>query len=187
MSWVEAFGLYGVDTSTPGVADYARGAIIQYRVAQGASNNAIQRELSANRLGISVGQLDPMIRAERARQNAASSAAELGVDYNSGTILPGQPPANWTGQYVHQVTLTYRTRNANGDYELGWRTMGVKAGVALTPMAATGSVLDMMDETSDMPDTLKLPPTASVLTTQLTGVWYDTARGATSSVIQGDA
>jgi hypothetical protein len=178
MSWSDAFGLYGVDVGAPGVADYARGAIISYGVGQGWSNNRVQREVRAAGLGISVGQLDPMVRAERSRQAQAATSSQLGVDYSTGQILPGTPPANWTGQYVHQVTVTYRTKDEAGAYELHTRTMGIKSSLPLSPMAASNAALDIMEEEPEPGGTPRLPDVSGVLTTQLTGAWYDTLRGA---------
>jgi len=158
------------------VADYARGAIISYGVGQGWSNNRVQREVQSAGLGISVGQLDPMVRAERDRQAAALTSAQLGVDYSSGQLLPGTPPENWTGQYVHETTVTYRTRDEEGNYALHTRVLHTKADQPLTPAQASSSALDIMEEEPEPGQTPRLPITADVLTTQLTGVWYDTVR-----------
>lgn len=163
-----------MDVSAPGVADYSRGAIISYGVGQGWSANRILAETTAAGVGIRRSQGLELVKAEQGRQGQAPSAAALGVDYTTGSILPGAPPENWTGQYVHQVTVTYRVTNEEGAYELHTRTLGVKSGVPLTPMAASNAALDIMEEEPEAGATPRLPMTTGVLTTQLTGVWYDT-------------
>lgn len=174
MSFLEALEPYGLDFSAPGAATMARGLIIANRVGLGWSNNAIQRELSSNGLGISVGQLDPMVRAERARQAAGPTANQLGVDYSTGELLPGVAPDNWTGQYVHQVTTTYRTKDTDGNFQLHTKTMWVKANDPLTPNEAAGDVLDILTAEPEEGEEPTGPELSQVLTTTLTGVWYDT-------------
>jgi hypothetical protein len=98
------------------------------------------------------------------------------VDFTTGTVLPSEPPENWTGRYVHQVTVTYRTRDTEGNYELHTRTLGVKSSTPLSPMAASNAALDIMEEEPEPGGTPRLPDVAGVLSTQLTGVWYDTLR-----------
>jgi hypothetical protein len=129
-------------------------------------------------VGIRRSQGLDIVRAEQERQGAALTSAQLGVDYSTGAILQGQPPADWTGQYVHQVTVTYRTHDTEGNYELHTRTLGVKSTEALSPMAAVNSALDIMEEEPEAGKTPRLPTTAGVLTAQLSGVWYDTNRSA---------
>jgi hypothetical protein len=45
-------------------------------------------------------------------------------------------------------------------------------------MAASNSALDIMEEEPEPGNTPRLPTTAGVLSTQLTGIWYDTSRSA---------
>jgi len=174
VSWVEAFNLAGVDVSTPGVADYTRGSIITWGVSQGWSNNRIQREISSLGIGISVGQLDPMVRAERSRQGANLTSTQLGMDYSAGSLVAPEPPDNWTGQYVHQVTMVYREAVGANQYELHTRTVGLKSSVPLTPSQATQAAFDIMTPELGEPGTPDMPDMAQVLTSQLTGIWYDT-------------
>lgn len=171
MSWVEAFGLAGVDVSSPGVADYSRGAIIQYGVGQGWSQNRIEAELRSAGVGLTAMQQRNMIQAEQARQGASATSAQLPVDYSTGELLGAEPPANWTGQYVHQVTMTYREGAGPGIYELHTRTMGIKSSVPLSPWQASDASLGLLEQNPESPN---LPQQAQVLATQLTGVWYDT-------------
>jgi len=176
MSFLAALSPYGLDFADPGVAAMARGAIITNRVGLGWSNNAIQRELSANGLGIGVGQLDPMVRAERARQAPGPAANQLGVDIQSGALLPGVAPAGWTGQYVHQVTVTYRTKDQAGNFALHTEARWVKAGNALSPAQAAQSALDTYTEGPSDDEEPTGPEMSQVLSASLSGVWYEVPR-----------
>lgn len=176
MSWAEAFGLYGVDVSSPGVADYARGAVIQQRVAEGWSANAILGELSNNGLGIRRSQGLALVRNEYARQQASSTINQVGVDYTTGELLPSTPPENWTGEYTHRVAVTYRVPDDQGNYELHTRYLSVVAGTPLSPLAATNAALDIMEEEPEPGGTPRLPKVSGVLATQMAGVWYRTGR-----------
>lgn len=186
MSWVEAFDLGGIDVSSPGVADYTRGAIIQWGVGQGLSNQAIYRTIRSVDLGISVGQLGPMVRAERDRQGTALSSTQLGVDYNSGTLLAATPPDNWNGQYVHKVVMTTRESLGGNEYVLNERTTAIKSSAPLTPMQAVNAAMDYWTPVPGQPQTPNAPDLSQALVTQLRGVWYDTdqpGRAGVGSVV----
>ena len=178
MSWTEAFGLYGVDVSAPGVADYSRGAIIQYGVGQGWSANRILGELTGAGVGVRRSHGLELVRAAAERTAADTTVNQLGIDYSSGTVLPGNPPANWTGQYTHRVGVTYRTVDEDGRYELHTRYLSVVAAEPLTPLAATNAALDIMEEEPEPGGTPRLPAVSGVLTTQMTSVFYRTSRAA---------
>ena len=181
MSWLEALTDYGADVGNPGVAAYTRGAIIQYRVGQGWSAGSIMRELRVNGLGIRNEQGLSLIRAEQARQSVGLTGAQIGVDYTTGELLPGAPPDNWTGQYVHQVTVTSRERLPDGSYVLHARTMGIVAGQPLSPLGATQSALEQMTQAPTEGEEPTGPQLSDILTTELTGVWYRTGRPLTAA------
>lgn len=173
MSWVDAINDYGADLSIPGVEQYVRGSIIQARVAQGWSQGSIRAELSTNDVGIRAEQANALIQAERLRQATGTTAAQIGVDFSTGELLPSEPPDFWTGQYVHKVTITYRTMNTDGSYKLGITTQAVKSNVTLSAEDASADALaQMMQEPEDGEEPTG-PDMSQILTTQLSGVWYD--------------
>jgi hypothetical protein len=174
MAWIEAYGLAGVDVSTPGVADYTRGAIAQWGVGQGLSGNQILNLFQDNGVGIrrSLGQ--DLIATERQRQAASLSSTALNVDYSTSSIVNATPPANWTGQFVHQVTMTYRDTVAPGAYELHTRTIGIKAGTPLTPFSAVEAAMNVITPQAGETGSPDMPLPAQVIMSQLTGTYYDT-------------
>lgn len=174
MAWIEAFDLAGVDISSPGVADYTRGAIVQWGVGQGWSQNRIEAELRNNGVGLQASVQRNLIQAEQARVQAGPGSAQLGIDYSSGELLAPEPPANWTGQYVHQVTFTTRTLQDDGSYELNDRTVGVKSSIPLTPAQAVNAGFDVISQAPASETGTPSPTLQNVVLSQLTGIWYDT-------------
>jgi hypothetical protein len=174
MSWVEAYGLAGIDVSIPGVQDFTRGAIVQWGVGQGLSGNAILQTMSDVGVGLQRTQGLALVSAERERRGASLTSAQLNVDYSTGSILDATPPFNWTGEYVHQVTVTYREKVADNTFELHTRTVGIKAGAPLTPFAAIEGAMNYLSALPDDPESPNLPERSQVILSQLTGVWYDT-------------
>jgi hypothetical protein len=174
MAWIEAYGLAGVDVSTPGVADYTRGAIAQWGVGQGLSGNQILNLFQDNGVGIrrSLGQ--SLIATEQQRQAAHLTSTELAVDYSTNSILGGSVPENWNGQFVHQVTMTYRETVASGSYELHTRTVGIKAGTPLTPFSAIEAARNVITPQPGETGSPDMPLPDQVLMSQLTGTYYDT-------------
>lgn len=185
MSWVEAFDLGGVDVSSPGVADYTRGAIIQWGVQNGLSHSAIQREISGLGIGFSAGQLLPMIREEEDRQGTALESTQIGVDYSTGTLLASTPPDNWNGQYVHKVTAIFRTSLGGNQYDLNPRTVSIKSSVPLTSFQAQNAAYDLWSTQTSGEDTPDAPDMSNALVTQLRGVWYDTDKPGRAGVAAG--
>jgi hypothetical protein len=173
VSFIDALTDYGADPSIPGVASYTRGAIIQARVAQGWSIGSIKAELGTNSLSIRDTQMSALIRAEQARQATGTSAAQIGVDYATGELLPSEPPDFWTGNYVHKVTLTTRSLRSDGSYQLSTTTQAVKSGVPLSAEDATSDALNQMMQEPEDGEEPTGPDLSQVLTTQLSGVWYD--------------
>jgi hypothetical protein len=174
VSWVEAFGLAGVDVSSPGVADYTRGAIAQWGVGQGMSANAILGEFRNAGVGIQRQQGLELVRGEQERQSTSGTSVQLGMDYSTGELVGAEPPVNWTGQYVHQVTLIYREKVGDNAYELHDRTVALKSSVPLTPSQAIEAAYDYWTPEPGEPGTPNAPDLSQAIMTQLTGVWYDT-------------
>lgn len=174
MAWIEAFDLAGVDISSPGVADYARGAIIQWGVGQEWSQNRIEAELRNNGVGLQATQQRKLIQAEQDRQDARLTSTQLSVDYSTGELIAPEPPANWTGQYVHQVTMTTRSLEDDGSYTLSTRTVGIKASTPLTPSQAVNAAFDVITPQEGETGSPDSPAPGDVVLSQLTGIWYDT-------------
>lgn len=174
MAWIEAFDLAGVDISSPGVADYTRGAIVQWGVGQGWSQNRIESELRNNGVGLQASAQRQLIQAEQERQQAGPGATQLGIDYSTGELLMPEPPETWTGQYVHQVTMTTRMREDDGSYTLSTRTVGIKASTPLTPSQAVNAAFDVITPQPGETGSPDSPAPGDVILSQLTGIWYDT-------------
>lgn len=174
MSWLntvtEISRLGGI---TGAAASYLRGVIIQAAVGEGASANSILSALSANGLGIRRDQGLQLVSAEQSRQAAGATASRLNLNSPSSELLGTAPPANWTGQYIHQVTATYRTRDEEGNYILHTRTLGLKSATALTPADAMAAAQDIMTSSIPAEEEGNYPLPSDVMSMSLTGVWYD--------------
>ena len=174
MSWVdvvtEISRLGGI---TGAASSYLRGVIIQTAVGQSASANSILSALSGNGLGIRRAQGLQLVSAEQQRQAAGATSSRLALDSSSSQLLGTTPPANWTGQYIHQVTATYRTRDAEGNYIMNTRTLGIKSTTALTPADAMQAATDIMTSSIPAEEEGNYPLPSDVLSMSLTGVWYD--------------
>lgn len=174
MSWLDTIteisrlgGITGAATS------YIRGVIISTAVGQGASANSILSALSANGLGIRREQGLQLVSAEKQRQAAGQTASRLGLNTPSSQLLDTVPPENWTGQYIHQVTATYRTRDEEGNYILHTRTLGLKSATALTPADAVAAAQQIMSSEVPAEEEGNYPLPSDVLSMELSGVWYD--------------
>lgn len=174
MTWLDTLSeLNRLGNITGAATSYLRGAIIQQAVSAGASANSILSALSANGLGLRRQQGLALVNEEQSRQAASGTASQLNLTSSTAQLLDTAPPENWTGQYVHQVTATYRTRDEEGNYILHTRTLGLKSTNALTPAQAIQSATDIM--TSDVPsdEEADYPLPSDVLSMSLTGTWYD--------------
>ena len=177
MSWIEGFDPTAWDLSSPGSVAYTRGALISAGVGAGASANQILSALTQAGIGIRRSQGLSLVAAEQGRQAAVSTAAQLAFDSSSGQLLPGAPPENWTGQYVHQVTATFRTTDEAGNYEMSERTMGIKASNTLSPQEAAEAAMSILETPVAEEDADTYGTAGNLINMQLSGVWYDTAPG----------
>lgn len=174
MSFLEGLDLIGADLGSEGAVAYARGAIIGAGARAGASTYAVAKALRENGIGFRYINIRDTLAAAVAELAAGQSATALQVDSTTGEILPGTPPADWTGQYVHQVTATFRTRDDEGNYQLHQRTLGIKGSTVLTPYEAAQAALGILETPEDDDTEGGYGAAGDLLSMQLTGVWYDT-------------
>lgn len=159
---------------SPGAAEYARGAIMAAGAASGASGASVLGQLRSYGLGIRTQSFYQTYNALQARYAANASASSLSVDSTTGLFAAGNPPENWTGQYVHQVTATFRTRDDQGNYMLSQRTLGVKSATVLTPYDASQAALSVINTPVEDDDQGRYGGAGDLLGLTLTGAWYDT-------------
>jgi len=165
-----------------GAAAYLRGYVIAPLIASGYSAAAGLRELRAAGLGFRTQDFYRAWNQVSAQVTAAQESPYLAYDVSAGTITGNNPPANWTGQYVHQVTATFRTREDDGSYLTRSRTLGVKADAALDPLNAAGVAMDILSSPVDAGDEDKYPAVGDLTGLQLTGVYFATSPGATGGL-----
>ena len=175
MSWIDLLGsIAGLGGVSGEASSYLRGQVINQAVRAGASANSILRALSSNNMGIRRGQGLDLIAQEKARQLAGTTTTQLPPGISADAAL-GMAPENWTGQYVHQVTATYRTKDEEGNYMLHTRTIGLKGTVPLTPAEAAQAAMDILATPGgEEPTEGNYPKGGDVLSVSLSGVWYDT-------------
>lgn len=183
MTWLETVtDLVRLGSVTGAASSYLRGMIIGQGVSQGASANSILSALTNAGIGIRRNQGLALVAEEQDRQAAGATANQLDLNSPASDLLGVTPPTGWTGQYVHQVTATYRTTDEEGNYILHTRTLGLKSSQVMTPSESIEAAQQIM--TSEIPadeeDNYPLP--SDVLAMNLTGVWYDT-QGRSLSVI----
>jgi hypothetical protein len=176
-------GPYGddFDLSTQGGVAYARGAIIQAGVREGYGIGSVVQALQGYGISFRGEQVSQTYHAYEEVLAAGQSAAQLSVDADTGEVLGGNPPDNWTGQYVHQVTATFRARTSSGTYEMRSRPLGIKSPVLLSPEEAVNAAQTIIEAPVDEEDEDRYGGIGDLLVSNLTGVWYDTPRGILSS------
>ena len=165
-----------------GAAAYLRGYVIAPLIASGYSAGTALRELQAAGLSFRSQDFYRAWSQVSSQVTAAQESPYLAYDISAGTITGNNPPANWTGQYQHQVTATFRTRQDDGSYLTRYRTIGVKADSVLDPLMAAGNALEIMSSPVDPDDEDKYPAVSDLMTLQLTGVWFQTNPGATGGL-----
>lgn len=177
MSYLAGEGLDDDILGSPGAQSYARGAIIGAGARAGESGASVLGSLRAFGLGLRTQDFYDVWRAISAQIATSQTASALNVDANTGQIMPGGAPANWTGQYVHQVTATFRTRDDQGNYELAQRTLGIKSVNTLSPFEASQAALGILEAPVDEEDEGGYGESGDLMSLQLTGAWYDTSPG----------
>ncbi len=175
MSWLDLLGsVAGLGGVAGEARSYLRGQVITQAVRAGASANSILRALSANGMGVRRGQGLDLVAQEHSRQLASSTANQIPFGSTAEQALGGAP-VNWTGKYVHQVTVTYRSTDTEGNYLLHTRTIGLPGPVLLTPEEAVQAAMGIMaTEPVGEAEEARYPLAKNVLTASLSGIWYDT-------------
>jgi hypothetical protein len=168
------------DLSTQGGVAYARGAIIQAGVREGYSIGSVTQALQGYGVSFTRGQVSQSYHAYEEILAAGQSATQLSVDAVTGEVLGGNPPDNWTGEYVHQVTSTFRARTSSGAYELRTRTLGIKSSTLLTGEESVNAAQTIIEMPVGEDDEDTYGGIGDLLYSQPTGVWYGTSRGILS-------
>lgn len=175
MAWQEILSEVDSPGLLPdGTQAYLRGQVIQQAVSEGASTTSIRSYLSLNGIGLRTSTIGEAIAQERTRQAARSTIAEIDWTSSLASELPMRAPANWTGQYVHQVTAVFRTRDDEGNYLLHTRTFGIKSSSVLSPVDATSAALDIASTPVEEGGSDTGMDVSSLLMISLSGLWYDT-------------
>lgn len=174
MSWDEDWSWYAGTEQAPGADAYTTGAILASGAAAGASIGSVTRALRSAGLGFQSSQISAVYKGIAAQVAANATASALSVDASTGEIMGGTPPANWTGQYVHQVTATFRTRDDQGNYGLSQRTLGIKSASVLTPFEAAQDALGIISAPDEGNGGSSFVDSGDLLGLTLTGAWYDT-------------
>jgi hypothetical protein len=182
VSWTEGLDLSTADLSTQGAVNYARGAIIAAGAAAGASTYAVAKVLRQNGIGLRITTVRDTLAAVAEQVNSGRAAGSLPLDASAGELLSGAPPPNWTGQYVHQVTATFRTKDAEGNFDLYSTTRSVVSNVPLSPYEAGQAALQILTEQSNPNYPEEQPGEDDVVSMALTGVYYRTSRGPTGQL-----
>ncbi len=179
MDWQALIASFpNVTEISPGTAAYYRAMGIQAGVSAGASSNAIIRALQGQGLSFRRTQMLSTISQARNRSALSSTANQVPMAESVGDVLPGAAPQGWTGNYVHQVTATYRSIDEEGNYLLHTRTLGLVGRNVLTPEEATGAAYDLMSQTPPSDEESNYPLSADILSLELTGAWYQVRQAA---------
>ena len=176
VSWLEGLDPGAWDLTDPGAISYARGAVIAAGARAGASANDIIGALSGTPLGIRRSTALQVIAEYKDQIAAGQTATALPIDTSSGELLTGTPPANWTGQYNHEVTATYRTKDSEGNWFLEHVQRNITSPVPMTPAEAISAAMDILATPADLDADSEAPDINSVISLALTGAWYRTAR-----------
>ena len=161
----------------PGALAYARGQIISYGVSQGISANQTLSALRSIGAGFNRANFLETFRQVQAAYIPAQRAGSLALDESTGMLLPSTPPADWTGQYVHQVTVTWRTKDDFGNYEIHSHPYATKSNSVLTPAQAVEDVLGIISTPLEGDEDYRYPVPSDILVMALTGGFYDTNPG----------
>ena len=181
VSWLGDLGALQDTLGSEGAETYARGAILNYGARAGYSANATLGMLRQAGVGFRRQDALATFRGIKAQIAAGQTAAMIPVDATTGEILPGTPPDNWTGRYVHQVTATFRSRQEDGTYAVTQRSLGLLSGQPLSPGEAARAALGILETPVGEDSEERYPGVGDVLSLQLTGAWYQTRRGATAA------
>lgn len=175
MTWLGTLSSLGPPGSG-GAAAYVRGQIISDAVGEGFSANQILAGLSAYGYGIARQEGLELVRNEVARQALSPTANQLDLSLPIPQLQQMNAPDNWTGQYLHQVTATWRERQTGGGYVTGTRTFGIKSQDILTPSQAVAAAQDILATPESEGGTPDMPQSYDITSYSLTGAWFDVRR-----------
>jgi len=182
MSWqsllTDAFGGGAIPDAAQ---SYVRGVVISEGVRAGASANAILLHLVGHGIGVRRTQGLAIVRQEQARQAAGATANALDLSQPVSSILAANAPGGFTGNYVHQVAITYRTRDEEGNYMLNTVTRAISSPTVLSPEEAVSAATEMITTnpapTEGTPEVLP----ESIMMASLSGAWYQVHTRFTTS------
>ena len=160
---------------TEGEKAYTRGSIIQAGVLGGASANATLAALQDAGVGFQRANFLQTWKQAQDQYLPAQRAGSLAIDASTGAILPGTPPPDWTGQIVHQVTATWRTKEPDGSWSIQSKPYGIIANDFLTPAEASESALGIIQTPMEPDESDRYPSPSYILSLSLTGAWYRTS------------
>ena len=153
---------------------YTRGAIIQAGVLGGASANATQQALIDAGVGFRRANFLNVWEQAQDQYLPAQRSGSLAIDASTGAVLPGTPPPDWTGQIVHQVTVTWREKETDGSWSIHSKPYATIAQEFLTPAQAVEDVLGILATPQSPDEKERYPLPTDVLSMTLTGAWYRT-------------
>lgn len=186
MSIIEPpFGSDLFDLSTEGGNAYARGAIIQAGVSEGYSIGSVRTALSGYGVSFAGSQVSDAYYGLSEALGREGPPASISLS-STGDMMPtGPPPDTWTGQYVGQVTATFRSRTEAGGYELRTRTFGVISDEPMSGFDATQNAMQIIESPIDEENADTYGSVGDLLTLNVTGAWYRTSPGLLSARAAG--
>jgi len=167
-----------LDTLGPdGTIAYSRGAWMQGAAAAGWSFSQTYASMVGTPLGVRRESALSVWQDIQAVQATDIGIGRVPVTGTAGELLGNEPPPNWTGQYVHTVEATYRTRNADGSYQVESRFYGLKGNDLLSPLEASDAAMGIIGTPVEPEEESNYPDASSVISLQLVGAYYHTSPG----------
>jgi len=183
VSWLGDLGGLAGSLDAPGAADYARGAIISSAARAGWSANQALAQLRS--VGLGVRRADFLRTYAQTREAIAASQTAQAVPLGQlpAEAIAGAAPEGWTGQYVHQVTATYRSTGEQGETVLTTRTLGIKSSNLLNPFEASQAALGLVEAPIEPEAESRYGGIGNLVSLSLTGTWYSVGGGLGQAVL----
>lgn len=183
MSWLgDLSGLAG-SLDAPGAAEYARGAIISSAARAGWSANQTLAQLRSLDIGFRRADFLRTYAQTREAIAASQTGRAVPVGLLTPAEIPGHAPPDWTGQYVHQVTATFRSTGEQGETVLTTRTLGIKSSNLLNPFKAAQAALGLVEAPIEPEAESRYGGIGNLVSLSLTGTWYSTGGGLGQAVL----
>jgi hypothetical protein len=163
-----------------GTISYSRGAWLQGAANAGLSFNQAYSQMTGTPLGIRRESALGMWQDIQAVQATDIGVSRIGITGTAGELLGNEPPANWTGEYVHTVQATFRTKQSDGSYTQESRFYGLKGFDLLTPEEAADATMGVLETAPEGPDAGNYGQASDVVGMQLVGAYYNTNPGTLS-------